>query len=950
MRSIEKLIICSPYEMPAKHHRYDRKTREFEVIGGRRPAGFVTATKDSQAYDDPGVFHEIELVNRIRLRVDEWRKAGYPGVTGATRQLLDFWNDSDKREHRFFFCQMEAIETLIWLTEAHESEKLGIDIPSDGGGFGRLCCKMATGTGKTVVMAMLIAWQAVNKAAYPDDPRFSRSVLVVAPGLTVWSRLKVLRPEADGNFYRMFNIVPEQLYGALYRARVVIYNWHKLVPETDAPKIVTKLGRESDAVFARRILGHDMRNVVVINDEAHHAYRASPEDNSGMPNADAEKDRVWMEGLDMVHSARNVLKCFDFSATPSKPTGDSITEETMFKWIVSDFGLSDAIESGLTKTPRITIGDDSNVFSEGYKSRLYHIYANSDVRPDLSRNSGGGEGLPGLVENAYRVLGQDWIKTRDEWEKNGSPVPPVMITVCNNTNTSRRVERAFEKNAFDLKDLSSRDHMLRIDTVAIRKAEEGDPGSGGEAERLRDMVDTVGKRGKSGEQVRNIIAVKMLSEGWDARNVTHIMGLRAFASQLLCEQVVGRGLRRVSYDVDPGSGLLEPEYVNVFGVPFTFLPHEGGDGTPPPPAKPTTEIRPDPGKSCHKISWPNVERIDTDFVPKLEVDWGRLGRLDLRSDSVITRADMAQILAGKPHRGTASQIGMHAKMRMQKLVFQATARVYESVSPGWRGRRELLLAQVAGLVGKFIRSDKLVVVGADGRDDVRWGATVKIEMSRVVSHMYAAIKESSTARKRIDLSAFMPVRSTSDMRPWNTTRQVGDAKKSHINMAVYDKGWERSSGSELDRNSNVVSWAKNDLHMGFLVKYLYKGVVRDYVPDFLIRLKNDVMLVLEVKGRDDEQNEEKRKYMKEWVEAVNDDGRFGAWAFDVAFGPSEIRGILSRHAGSSPDARLRAKCPRCARASETHAGVEKDFGFRSVGGIIRPQSWCRKCRSDMNRA
>ena len=148
------------------------------------------ASSDSKAFDDPGVFVEIPLVNRIRPRVKAWRDAGYPGVTGVTKRLLEHWNDPEEFEsRRFFFCQLEAAETLIWLTEAPAAERVGVELPSDGGTFARLCAKMATGAGKTVVMAMVIAWHVLNKATYPQDPRFARHVLVIAPGLTVKSRL-----------------------------------------------------------------------------------------------------------------------------------------------------------------------------------------------------------------------------------------------------------------------------------------------------------------------------------------------------------------------------------------------------------------------------------------------------------------------------------------------------------------------------------------------------------------------------------------------------------------------------------------------------------------------------------------------------------------------------------------------------------------------------------------
>ncbi len=148
--TIDRLIINSPYEEPARHWRYERETRLFSLMEGRRPAGYVVASESSKAFDDPGIFIEIPLVNQIRPRIKAWREAGYQGVSSITKRLLEHWQDPEEFEsRRFFFCQLEAVETLIWLTEAPAAERVGIEIPGDGGAFMRQCCKMATGSGKT---------------------------------------------------------------------------------------------------------------------------------------------------------------------------------------------------------------------------------------------------------------------------------------------------------------------------------------------------------------------------------------------------------------------------------------------------------------------------------------------------------------------------------------------------------------------------------------------------------------------------------------------------------------------------------------------------------------------------------------------------------------------------------------------------------------------------------
>jgi len=944
MAQIKNLIVCSPYEVPSRHWRYDRRRRKFELVGGRRPAGFLMASTDSKVFDDPGEFRELELVNRIRGRVDDWRKQDYPGVTGVTRQLLKFWHDETRRESRLFFCQLEAVETLIWLAEAPDSARQGIKIPSDGGAFERLCCKMATGTGKTVVMAMAIAWQVINKATYPQDPRFSRNILIMAPGLTVKSRLQVLCPTNADSFYDQFAIVPDSFRERLFSGKITIHNWHTLMPEEDAPRSVVKLGPESDGAFSKRILGHDLRNIIVINDEAHHAYRASKDQIKNISKADLERDKRWIEGLDRIHSARSIVRCFDFSATPFIPSGKNVTEDTLFGWIVSDFSLNDAIESGLTKTPRIAIRDDSNRFSKEYRSKFYHLYKDDEVKPDLNRNAKPHEKLPDLVSNAYFLLGQDWIATKKRWDEKGSGIPPVMITVCNKTQTAARIRHSFEKNRFDLPALSEPEHLLHIDSTTISKAEERESRDDSAEESLREKIDTVGKPGKPGEQVRNIIAVQMLSEGWDARNVTHIMGLRAFSSQLLCEQVVGRGLRRTSYETNE-DGRYSPEYVNVFGVPFTFLPHEGGDDDPVPPPNPTTIIEPDPDKAQHRISWPNVDRIDIDFSPRLDVDWNKIDPLELHSTGISTTVGMAQILAGKPHVDKMSEIDLHElsrEIRLQRIIFVASGDVYRDMAPSWKGSREFLLAQIVGLVGEFIRSGKVNVVDV-ADDDLRAKMTMMFNMQKIVSHVCKSIKDCNVESRRVHLNAARPVKSTSDMRPWYTKKPAEYTVKSHINMAVYDSGWEIGAGQELERNRHVTSWVRND-HIGFVIKYLYNGTVHDYWPDFLIRLDNGVTMVLEIKGADDAQNREKRRYLSEWVEVINEDGSYGTWTWDVAFHPSEVRGIIGKHAKTEASAREYAKCPKCGRTAASRQEVEKEFGFRNVDGITRPQSWCRECR------
>ena len=931
--TIDRLIVNSPYKEPAKHWSYDRKTRLFDLVDGRRPAGYVVASSDSKAFDDPGVFVEIPLVNRIRSRIRAWREAGYPGVTGITKRLLEHWTDPEEfNSRRFFFCQLEAAETLIWLTEADAAEKVGVDIPSDGGPIGRLCTKMATGSGKTVVMAMLLAWHILNRISYPQDRRFSRNVLVVAPGLTVKSRLAVLEPSHAENYYDEFRIVPSALLDKLRQGKVVVRNWHALNWETEekiaGKRGVDKRGAKSDEAYVREVLGDlaNARNLLVINDEAHHAWRVPAESKvRGVAKDEIEEATKWVGGLDRINKARGILACYDFSATPFAPSGKRSSEEALFGWIVSDFGLNDAIESGLVKTPRVVIRDDAVPDAKTYKSRLYHIYNDAEVKDDLNRRAKPEEPLPDLVMNGYYLLGYDWRETANDWAAQpNNTTPPVMITVANRTETAARIKYTFDHSKVRISELCVPERTLHIDSRVLDTAEAaGEPiaeiGSGEskedadggptrkltkkqQAELLRLQVDTVGRPGREGEQIQNVISVGMLSEGWDAKTVTHIMGLRAFTSQLLCEQVVGRGLRRTSYDVNPDNGLFESEYVNIFGVPFTFLPHEGGEW--PAATKPKTAIEPVADKAAFEISWPNVIRINHNYRPRLSLEWQKLKPLELDAAQTAKIAELAPIVEGKPDVTKIEAINLEKlarEFRTQRIIFETARDVYDQMQQNWRGDRAFLLAQLVRLVEQFIRSDRISITPALFlRDDLKHRLIITLNMTKVVQHIGEAIRFENTESLEPMFDRDRPIRSTSDMGIWYTGRPCARAARSHINFCVYDGTWEASEAFALDHAPEVAAWAKND-HLGFEVFYVHRGVVRKYRPDFLIRLQSGDMLVLETKGWDSEQNRTKRRFLDEWVNSINAHGGFGRWMWDVSRAPGDIQDILARHAGTGGD-------------------------------------------------
>jgi len=934
MKNIDKLIINSPYAVPEKYWEYIRDTREFLLKDGRRPAGYVVASESSQAFDDPGVFVEIALVNTIRPRIEKWRDADYPGVTGITKRLLKHWQDPEERkDRRFFFCQMEAIETLIWLTEAPDAEKTGIVIPGDGGEFSRWCSKMATGTGKTIIMAMLIAWQVLNKVANSKDTRFSKNVLAVAPGLTVRSRLSVLEPASVGNYYEEFNIVPSGLMETLRQGKVKIINWHMLAWDTEErmakKKTVDKRGAKSDEAYVREVL-KDMSgasNIIVINDEAHHAWRIPAESKvKGVKKEDIEESTIWVGGLDRIHRTRGILRCFDLSATPFAPSGKKATEEALYPWIVSDFGLNDAIESGLVKTPRVVIRDDGMPAFKNLRSRLYHIYMDNTVKDDINRKAKESEPLPDLIKNAYLLLGKDWQAAKDAWAKVGYKVPPVMITVANTTSTSARIKYSFDHDAFllsvaGLDDLCTPEKTLQIDSGILNKAEaetqpldidveaETDNGEDEDApkekkltqkqlaEKLRLIVDTVGRVGQPGEQIQNVISVGMLSEGWDAKTVTHIMGLRAFSSQLLCEQVVGRGLRRTSYDVG-SDGLFEPEYVNIFGVPFTFLPHEGGtDGPPPPPPPPKTRIEPIKEKAQHEITIPNVLRIDHIYKPQLTIDMKRVKTLELDPYQSITEAELAAMIAGKPNPAALTEIDLKEiaeKFRTQSIVFRIASTIYNSEKrPDWKGSKESFLIQLIRIVEQFIDSDKIYIKNPlFNQEETRRRILIMLNMNKVIQHIWNAIRAGNTMELTPVFDKEKPLLLTSDIRTWWTSKPCEDFAKSHINFTVVDSDWEFLEARNINNQSAIDSFVKND-HLGFTILYNHEGIIRKYYPDFIIKFKNGQYLILETKGRDTDQDKTKRSFLDEWCKAINQHGGFGIWRWAVSFDPNDLDAIIN---------------------------------------------------------
>lgn len=942
----DSLIINSPYDRPERHWDQDDNGKVLSVVEGRRPAAY-------ELYDTRNNTRRLEMletVNRIRERVDTWHAAGWPGVTSVTRQLLEHWHargdwEPDSRSwvggprpYPLYFCQLEAIETLIWWLEAPEDYRQGIFLAGDGGPWERICNKMATGTGKTTLMALIITWQTLNAINYPKDRRFSKAIFLVAPGLTVKSRLQVLYPGNPNNVYDEFRLCPnESLRQKLNQVELLIENWHTLMPLKEQARSVVKKGKESDEAFTRRVLGQlaSQRDLLVINDEAHHAYRQRAEVKVSKKEAEAlgidlEEATRWIEGLDRIHKTRRIRRCFDLTATPFAPTGKSNTEKGLFEWIISDFGLNDAIESGLVKTPRIVVRDDALPNAKTYASKLYHLYRENEVREDLNRRAAPEEPLPDLVQKAYTILAHDWRETARDWRDSGHRIPPVLLTVCNRTETASRIERYFNSGDCLIAETHDPEATLRVDSRVLEKAERGESVTKNkdyaerlesiirasslpedkmddllalkQEEQLRALVDTVGKRGQPGQHLKNVISVAMLSEGWDAANVTHIMGLRAFTSQLLCEQVIGRGLRRVSHDLDE-HGRLRPEYVNVFGVPLSIFQDVGGEGEPPPPPKPSIRVEVEPGRNHLEIRWPNIDRVQTVFKPVLCMDWERVKPLTLDPAQTPLNAEVAPSLTGAPNLAQVSEIDLEKAVedfRLQHLIFRAARKLFVANEQGFEGDKQYLAVQLIRIVEQFLDHHKLDIPSLWHQDPVRRRLLFALNMDRIVGHVNRFVVQQNIERLETIFDEHQPIGATSNMRPWLTTKPCRPTTKSQISHVVYDSTWEKAVADVCEKYPEVHAWAKND-HLDFKIRYLYRGSSRNFVPDYLIRLSNGETLVLEVKGQDSEQNRAKREAMRTWAKAVNEQGGFGRWAFETVFDPAKTRdAILGRVQTTEP--------------------------------------------------
>ena len=980
-------ILNSPYEFPARHWELDPSGQPTQrVIEQRRAASFVAPIPKARrrgkgsrgdeaqriVFDEGAQLSTSEqqyeaasaFINDLRGYVDRWRALPERewGVTPETARLLKHWRDPDFVGQRPFFCQVEAVETAIWLTEVAPTkgrqekvflERLEAASEDANPGLSRLALKLATGAGKTTVMAMLIAWQTINAVRYPNSRRFTKGFLVVTPGITIRDRLQVLLPNDPNAYYRKNKLVPDDLVHELQKAVIVITNFHafKLRERWELSKGGRQLlqGRTGEAVSTLETEGQmlqrvmpglmGMRGVLVMNDEAHHCYREKPrtagedeESLTGDERKEAEDNneaaRVWISGLEAVERRLGIKRVFDLSATPFFLSGSGYAEGTLFPWVMSDFSLMDAIECGIVKLPRVPVadnipGDEMPMFRELWK----HI---GKEMPKRGRGVGkvDPQKLPTPLFTALDALYGHYTKVDEVWRAARISVPPCFIIVCNNTATSKAVFdliAGYHRESDDgtVEYVAGRLELFRnFDTygnplprpptllIDSQQLESGDAldanfraaaadeieafkrelvqrtgnaqaaDSLSDQDLLRQVLNTVGKPGELGADVRCVVSVAMLTEGWDANTVTHVLGVRAFGTQLLCEQVVGRALRRQSYELN-ADGLFDVEYADVLGIPFDFTA-KPVVATPKPPRE-TVRVRAvRPERDHLEIAFPRIQGYRVELPNEvLTAEFDEDSTLRLTPDMVGSTQTINSGIIGE---AVQLDVAHTNRTRESTIVMQLTGYLLER----WRDPNESphtnLYPQLAKVVRQWLR-DHLECVGGTTRAQVLYRAIADIACDRM---MHAIVRAPAGDKRVLAIpDPYVPRGSTASVnfttsRPerWQTS-----AEHCHVDWAVLDSDWEGEFCRAVEQHPKVLAYVKNH-GLGFEVPYLHQGQKRLYRPDFIVAVddgcgRDDPLhLIVEIKGyRGEDAKDKKSTMLTHWVPGVNNLESFGRWDF-----------------------------------------------------------------------
>lgn len=993
---IENPILNGPYHEPKKHFKFTDDGISNEVVAERRTSSyFIPIARPKKASKQLSIdfdefskdrLEENKLVNQIREKVGRWRSGGYAGVTPTTRRLLDYWTNPN-RDNRLFFCQIEALETAIYITEV--AKKYGdawIDNSlreaneSSNPGLPRIALKMATGTGKTVVMAMLITWHTLNKIANPRDTRYSDAFILIAPGITIRDRLRVLLPTDPSNYYRQRDLVPVDLQEQLCQSKIVIVNYHTfLTRETIEASRISKsiLQKDCSSGFAetpeqtvRRVcreLGNK-RNIIVINDEAHHCYRRKPDAEDEQLSAEEKKEaeennkeaRVWISGIEAIKNKLGVRTIFDLSATPFFLKGSGWPEGSLFPWVVSDFSLIDAIESGIVKIPRVPVSDNS---MQGDQPTYRDLWVRiRDNLPKKGRKTGTlsrEPNLPAELQGAIHSLYENYKRSYDRYKDDvdalrSGRMPPVFIVVCNNTNVSKLV---FDYISGWEKDLPDGHHVLVPGELPIfsnvsdgkwvgkpnsilvdsQQLESGnamspefkkmaereinefkdeykarfpgrDADSIADEEILREVMNTVGKAGKLGEHIKCVVSVSMLTEGWDANTVTHILGVRAFSTQLLCEQVVGRGLRRMSYAVNDREH-FDAEYAEVYGVPFSFIPCSGVTKDPKPGPIPT-RVRALKERSVCEISFPRIVGYRYEFgTEKLGYKFSEESKVFLSTLAVPTRTQNAPIV-GEASEHTLDDL---REKRENEVAFKIAKTVLEHYFRDDEGMdRPWLFPQILAITKEWLAH--YVICKDNAFKQMLLLHEQKSDAARLIYQSIVAAPHAQAILKPI-LRPYDCFGST-DSVDFDTTKSVfvTKADRCHVSHVVADtNSWEQKLAEALEAMPEVRAYVKNQ-NLGFIIPYSHNGEEKSYYPDFLVRFNDgdteqeELNLIVEVTG---ERRKDKAAKVSAatnlWLPSVNNHGGLGRWSFIEIQDPWDAENLIRAHVQMSKNAQIKGK-------------------------------------------